>query len=316
MAHADRRGAAPIPAKRTPTKSAFTNSCNGTPSASSSVAATSRAGAAFRSGSISTPRSASMPRGADAWMAQGIVLRGLSVGAPPDQFNPAGQDWGLTAYNPHGLVASRLRAVPPDAARRHAPRRRGADRSRARPDAALRHSARLAARARARICACRSPRCWRSSPRKAGAGIASPSARTSAPCRRTFAPRCRPGACGPISSCCSSGTGDGSFRRPEEYPEHAIATFNTHDLPTFAGWMSGHDLQDQARHRRRSRRDRGRAAPFARDVLRGARGGDRPSRHHLRGGRRLPRRDADPARLDRDRGCARISKTRSTCRAR
>ena len=34
------------------------------------------------------------------------MLRGLSVGAPPDQFNPAGQDWGLTAYNPHGLVAS------------------------------------------------------------------------------------------------------------------------------------------------------------------------------------------------------------------
>src|SRR5437868_4929210 len=45
---------------------------------------------------------------ADAWMAQGIVLHGLSVGAPPDQFNPAGQDWGLTAYNPHGLVASRF----------------------------------------------------------------------------------------------------------------------------------------------------------------------------------------------------------------
>jgi 4-alpha-glucanotransferase len=36
--------------------------------------------------------------------------------------------------------------------------------------------------------------------------------------------------------------GDGSFRRPEEYPERAIATLNTHDLPTFAGWMSSHDL--------------------------------------------------------------------------
>src|SRR4029079_19722572 len=46
--------------------------------------------------------------GADAWMAQGIVLRGLSVGAPPDQFNPAGQDWSLTAYNPHGLAAGRV----------------------------------------------------------------------------------------------------------------------------------------------------------------------------------------------------------------
>jgi 4-alpha-glucanotransferase len=36
---------------------------------------------------------------------------------------------------------------------------------------------------------------------------------------------------------------DGSFRRAEYYPERAIATFNTHDLPTFAGWISGHDLK-------------------------------------------------------------------------
>ena len=46
--------------------------------------------------------------GADAWMDRDVVLRGLSVGAPPDQFNPAGQDWGITAYNPHGLVARRF----------------------------------------------------------------------------------------------------------------------------------------------------------------------------------------------------------------
>jgi 4-alpha-glucanotransferase len=36
---------------------------------------------------------------------------------------------------------------------------------------------------------------------------------------------------------------DGSFRRPQEYREHAIATFNTHDLATFSGWMSSHDLK-------------------------------------------------------------------------
>ena len=29
-----------------------------------------------------------------AWMDQSVVLRGLSAGAPPDQFNTAGQDWG------------------------------------------------------------------------------------------------------------------------------------------------------------------------------------------------------------------------------
>jgi 4-alpha-glucanotransferase len=35
---------------------------------------------------------------------------------------------------------------------------------------------------------------------------------------------------------------DGSYRAPERYPEKALATFNTHDLPTYAGWTSGYDL--------------------------------------------------------------------------
>lgn len=35
---------------------------------------------------------------------------------------------------------------------------------------------------------------------------------------------------------------DGSFKPPEHYPGNALVTFSTHDLPTFAGWMSGHDL--------------------------------------------------------------------------
>src|SRR4029079_2232029 len=48
--------------------------------------------------------------GADAWMDQNSMLNGLSVGAPPDQYNPLGQDWGLTAYNPHGLVHDRFEA--------------------------------------------------------------------------------------------------------------------------------------------------------------------------------------------------------------
>jgi 4-alpha-glucanotransferase len=31
---------------------------------------------------------------------------GLNVGAPPDLFNPLGQDWGLTAFSPRALVAT------------------------------------------------------------------------------------------------------------------------------------------------------------------------------------------------------------------
>ncbi|HEY1301416.1 MAG TPA: 4-alpha-glucanotransferase, partial [Stellaceae bacterium] len=36
---------------------------------------------------------------------------------------------------------------------------------------------------------------------------------------------------------------DSSFKSPGEYPDRALATFNTHDLPTYAGWISGHDLK-------------------------------------------------------------------------
>ncbi len=35
---------------------------------------------------------------------------------------------------------------------------------------------------------------------------------------------------------------DGGFIAPDLYRENALVTFATHDLPTFAGWLSGHDL--------------------------------------------------------------------------
>jgi 4-alpha-glucanotransferase len=36
---------------------------------------------------------------------------------------------------------------------------------------------------------------------------------------------------------------DAHFKPPESYPAEALATFNTHDLPSFRGWLTGHDLQ-------------------------------------------------------------------------
>ncbi len=35
---------------------------------------------------------------------------------------------------------------------------------------------------------------------------------------------------------------DGAFKPPGHYAQDALATFSTHDLPTFAGWIAGHDL--------------------------------------------------------------------------
>ena len=46
------------------------------------------------------------PQGSHAWSAPSELLMGLHVGAPPDIFNTAGQDWGLTALSPAGLRAT------------------------------------------------------------------------------------------------------------------------------------------------------------------------------------------------------------------
>ena len=42
-------------------------------------------------------------RGSHAWSRQRDILLGLAIGAPPDLFNPRGQDWGLTAFSPRAL---------------------------------------------------------------------------------------------------------------------------------------------------------------------------------------------------------------------
>jgi 4-alpha-glucanotransferase len=37
--------------------------------------------------------------------------------------------------------------------------------------------------------------------------------------------------------------GAGNFRRPEEYPAHAVVSTTTHDLPTLAGFAAGRDIE-------------------------------------------------------------------------
>jgi len=46
------------------------------------------------------------PGGADAWALQDLLAQGVRVGAPPDEFNRAGQDWGLPPFVPHRLRAA------------------------------------------------------------------------------------------------------------------------------------------------------------------------------------------------------------------
>ena len=46
------------------------------------------------------------PDGADAWAWQDVFAKGVAVGAPPDEFNTQGQNWGLPPFVPHKLRAA------------------------------------------------------------------------------------------------------------------------------------------------------------------------------------------------------------------
>ena len=46
------------------------------------------------------------PGGADAWANAGVLVPAMSVGAPPDEFNQRGQDWGQPPWHPGRLAAA------------------------------------------------------------------------------------------------------------------------------------------------------------------------------------------------------------------
>jgi 4-alpha-glucanotransferase len=181
------------------------------------------------------------PTGADAWMEQGAFLHTLSIGAPPDVFNPTGQDWGLTAYNPNRLVATQF--APFRTLLQSSMRYAGAIR--------LDHVLGLM----------RLYVIPRGLSAVQGAYIELPLfSMLSVVAEESRKHRCIVigedlGTVPDNFRATLAAWGiwsylvmmferehDGSFRSPATYPEKALATFNTHDLPTFAGWMAGHDL--------------------------------------------------------------------------
>lgn len=51
------------------------------------------------------------PGGADAWCWQDLLAEGCTIGAPPDGFNPAGQNWAMPPFVPHKLRQARYEPV-------------------------------------------------------------------------------------------------------------------------------------------------------------------------------------------------------------
>lgn len=46
------------------------------------------------------------PGGSDCWALGDVMLRGLTIGAPPDPLGPLGQNWSITGFSPAGLRRS------------------------------------------------------------------------------------------------------------------------------------------------------------------------------------------------------------------
>ena len=179
------------------------------------------------------------PDGADAWAWQDVLAADVTVGAPPDEYNTLGQDWGLPPVRP--LAPARRpatsRSSRPSAPRSATPAGCASTTSwvcsgctgfrRARPPPA------------APTCATRPMSCSPSSPWRASARRRWSWGRTSAPSRT-----------GSASS--SAARGLLSYRLlwfetepPARYPELALAAVTTHDLPTVAGLWTGADLRAQ-----------------------------------------------------------------------
>lgn len=179
--------------------------------------------------------------GADVWANRSVYVAGGSVGAPPDATNSLGQDWGLTPINPLQLERQGYQALikPLRSCMRHA----GA----LRIDHVLGYMRQY----------------WVAPGKRANEGIY---------IRFPFEDMLRVIALESQRSQCvvigeDLGTmpegfseimaragllsyrilfferwDSGLFHRPEVYPEQAMVTVSTHDLPTVNGWWSENDL--------------------------------------------------------------------------
>jgi len=182
------------------------------------------------------------PAGAETWGEPGVFARGVSLGAPPDAFSPDGQAWGLAPFDPHGLARTGFAALADTlrAQLRHAGLLRidhilGFDRAFwvpeggapggyvAMPRAAMLAVARLEAD-------------------RAGATIVGEDLGNVPEGLRAAL------AESGILGCAVAQferAGDG-WRAADALPEAALASFGTHDLPTWAGWRAGADLHARA----------------------------------------------------------------------
>ena len=179
--------------------------------------------------------------GFDAWNEQAAISRQLGVGAPPDPLNTAGQDWGLAGFNAAGLE---IRSFEPF---------REMLRASMRYAGAIRLDHVLGLKRLYLVPHGFGP--------ENGAYVQMPfEALLAATAQESVAHRCI--VIGEDLGTVPEGfraqiadwgiwsylvmmfeRDDQAFRGIDHYSANALVTFNTHDLSTYAGWRSFHDLK-------------------------------------------------------------------------
>ncbi len=180
------------------------------------------------------------PGGADAWLWQDVFALDMAVGAPPDEFNTRGQDWGLPPFDPwklrdagYGPFVETIRA-------------------------GLRHAGGL--RVDHVMGLFRLFWIPRGQPAASGAYVRYPATEL---LDIVALEAHRAGAyvvgedLGTVEDHVRKEMADRDLlsykllwfedRPPPQYPERALAAVTTHDLPTVAGLWTGSDLDDQRR---------------------------------------------------------------------
>lgn len=177
------------------------------------------------------------PDGAEAWSGEVPLLRGLSVGAPPDPLGPEGQDWGIPCPDPLHLSTPDAFGTLLRANMRHAQALRmdhvmGVQRLFVIPAGARGAEGCYLAMPRAALLAELTLESTRNACAVVGEDLG------------TVPDGLRPAL---------DAAGVLSFRvlwfearPPRDWPALAAAAATTHDLPTLAGWWHGEDLRERA----------------------------------------------------------------------
>ena len=182
---------------------------------------------------------AAHPGGSAAWADAGILVQGANVGAPPDQFNMKGQNWGLAPLSPLGL---REAAYRPFIAMLRANMRHAG---------ALRIDHVMALQHLFWIPADGSDGAYVEYPFQDLLRIVALESRRNnclvigedlGTVPEGFRPAMERAGILSYRVLYFERTPDGDFKPPRAYPEAAMATISTHDLATFKGYWTGHDL--------------------------------------------------------------------------